>query len=136
MSLKPRIEWLLVFVPVALVLEIMHANEVAIFMTAAMAVLPLALMMGHATEELAVRSGPQLGGFLNATFGNLAELIIAFFLILEGELEIVKASLTGAIIGNVLLILGLSFLLGGWKRQQQQFSLASAELHSSGLVIA
>src|SRR3712207_3157573 len=92
--------------------------------------------MGHATEELAVRSGPQLGGFLNATFGNLAELIIAFFLIIEGELEIVKASLTGAIIGNVLLILGLSFLAGGWKREQQKFSLASAELHSSSLVIA
>src|SRR3712207_371614 len=136
MSLKPRIEWLLVFVPIAIVLEIAHGSEVAIFITASLAVLPLALLMGHATEELAARSGPQLGGFLNATFGNLAELIIAFFLIIEGELEIVKASLTGAIIGNVLLILGLSFLVGGWKRQEQKFSLASAELHSSTLVIA
>ena len=133
---RPRLEWLLVFVPIALVLEITHATEVAIFATAALAVLPLAVLMGHATEELAIRSGPQLGGFLNATFGNLAELIIAFFLILEGQLEIVKASLTGAIIGNVLLILGLSFLVGGWSRQQQKFSLASAELHSSSLVIA
>src|SRR5687767_4065332 len=131
MNLKPRLEWLLVFVPVAFVLEFTHGNEVALFATAALAVLPLAVLMGHATEELAVRSGPQLGGFLNATFGNLAELIIAFFLIVEGEIEIVKASLTGAIIGNVLLILGLSFLLGGWKREHQQFSLASAELHSS-----
>ena len=136
MNLKPRIEWLLVFLPVAFVLEFTHGSEIAIFATAALAVLPLALLMGHATEELAVRSGPQLGGFLNATFGNLAELIIAFFLILEGQLEIVKASLTGAIIGNVLLILGLSFLVGGWKREQQKFSLASAELHSSSLVIA
>ena len=136
MSLKPRIEWLLVFVPIAVVLEVMSADEVAIFIVAGLAVLPLALLMGHATEELAARSGPQLGGFLNATFGNLAELIIAFFLILKGELEIVKASLTGAIIGNVLLILGLSFLVGGWKRQEQKFSLASAELHSSTLVIA
>ena len=136
MNLKPRIEWLLVFVPVAIVLELTHGNEIAIFATAAMAVLPLALLMGHATEELSIRSGPQLGGFLNATFGNLAELIIAFFLILEGQIEIVKASLTGAIIGNVLLILGLSFLAGGWKREQQKFSLASAELHSSALVIA
>ena len=136
MSFKPRIEWLLVFVPIAVVLEVAHATEVAIFITAALAVLPLALLMGHATEELALRSGPQLGGFLNATFGNLAELIIAFFLILKGELEIVKASLTGAIIGNVLLILGLSFLVGGWRREQQKFSLASAELHSSTLVIA
>lgn len=134
--LRPRLEWLLVFVPVAFVLEFTHANEVAIFITAALAVLPLAVLMGHATEELSVRSGPQLGGFLNATFGNLAELILAFFLILEGQLEIVKASLTGAIIGNVLLILGLSFLVGGWRRHQQKFSLASAELHSSTLVIA
>ena len=136
MSLKPRIEWLLIFVPIAFVVELTHGPEVWIFITASAAVLPLALMMGHATEELAIRSGPQLGGFLNATFGNLAELIIAFFLILKGELEIVKASLTGAIIGNVLLILGLSFLVGGWKREQQKFSLASAELHSSSLVIA
>ncbi|HWL65100.1 MAG TPA: calcium/proton exchanger [Actinomycetota bacterium] len=134
--MKPKLEWLLVFVPVAFVLEFTHANPVAIFVTAALAVLPLAVLMGHATEELAVRSGPQLGGFLNATFGNLAELIIAYFLIVEGQLAIVKASLTGAIIGNVLLILGLSFLAGGWKRQQQTFSLASAELHSSTLVIA
>ena len=133
---KPRVEWLLVFVPIAIVLEFTHGPEVAIFITAMMAILPLALLMGHATEELAIRSGPQLGGFLNATFGNLAELIIAFFLIREGQLEIVKASLTGAIIGNVLLILGLSFLMGGWKRTQQTFSLASAELHSSTLVIA
>jgi len=136
MSLKPRVEWLLVFVPIAIVLEVMHAGETAIFIIASLAVLPLALLMGHATEELAARSGPQLGGFLNATFGNLAELIIAFFLILKGELEIVKASLTGAIIGNVLLILGLSFLAGGWTRREQKFSLASAELHSSTLVIA
>lgn len=133
---KPRLEWLLAFVPVAFVLEFTHGPDIAIFATSAAGVLPLALLMGHATEELAARSGPQLGGFLNATFGNLAELIIAFFLILEGEMEIVKASLTGAIIGNVLLILGLSFLAGGWKRQQQTFSLASAELHSSTLVIA
>jgi Ca2+:H+ antiporter len=136
MSFKPRLEWLLVFVPIAFVLEFTHADEVAIFATAALGVLPLAVLMGHATEELAIRSGPQLGGFLNATFGNLAELIIAFFLILKGEIAIVKASLTGAIIGNVLLILGLSFVVGGWKRQEQKFSLASAGLHSSTLVIA
>ncbi len=136
MSLKPRVEWFLVFIPIAFLFEFVLHSEVGIFITAALAVLPLALLMGHATEELALRSGPQLGGFLNATFGNLAELIIAFFLILKGELAIVKASLTGAIIGNVLLILGLSFLVGGWKREQQKFSLASAELHSSTLVIA
>ena len=136
MSFKPRIEWLLVLVPVAIVMEFTHAPEVPLFLVAAGAIIPLALLMGAATEELAVRSGPQLGGFLNATFGNLAELIIAYFLLVEGQLEIVKASLTGAIIGNVLLILGLSVLAGGWKRVEQQFSTASAELHSSTLVIA
>lgn len=136
MSLRPRLEWLLAFVPIALVLEVFGAPEVPIFVTSAFAILPLALLMGRATEELAARAGSQLGGFLNATFGNLAELIIAFFLIVEGELEIVKASLTGAIIGNVLLILGLSFLVGGWSRREQSFSTASAELHSASLVIA
>jgi Ca2+:H+ antiporter len=134
--LKPRIEWLLVFVPIAVILELVNVDEIAVFVAAALAVLPLALIMGTATEDLATRAGPQLGGFLNATFGNLAELIIAFFLILEGQLEIVKASLTGAIIGNVLLILGASFVVGGWRRTEQSFSTASAELHSSTLVIA
>jgi Ca2+:H+ antiporter len=133
---KPRIEWLLAFIPAAVILEIAHADEIAVFVTASFAVLPLAVVMGTATEDLATRAGPQLGGFLNATFGNLAELIIAFFLIREGQLEIVKASLTGAIIGNVLLILGASFVLGGWRRVEQTFSTASAELHSSTLVIA
>lgn len=136
MSLRPRLEWLLAFVPIALALEVFGAAEVPIFVTSALAILPLALLMGKATEELAARAGSQLGGFLNATFGNLAELIIAFFLIVEGELGIVKASLTGAIIGNVLLILGLSFLVGGWSRREQSFSTASAELHSASLVIA
>ena len=73
---------------------------------------------------------------LNATFGNVTELIIAFFLILQGELEVVKASITGSIIGNVLVVLGLSFLIGGWKREQQEFNRASAGLHASSLVIA
>jgi Ca2+:H+ antiporter len=135
-ALRPRLEWLLAFVPVALGLELTHGNEVALFVASAVAILPLAGMIGHATEELAARSGPQLGGLLNATFGNVTELIIAFFLILEGQLEIVKASITGSIIGNVLVVLGLAFLVGGWSRSEQRFSRASAGLHSSSLVIA
>jgi Ca2+:H+ antiporter len=125
-----------VFVPVAIVLELTHGNDVAIFVSSALAILPLAGLIGHATEELAARSGPQLGGLLNATFGNVTELIIAFFLILEGQLAIVKASITGSIIGNVLVVLGLSFLVGGWSRREQRFNRASAGLHSSSLVIA
>ena len=133
---KPRLEWLLVFVPIALVLEITHGDPTAIFAVSALAILPLAGLIGHATEDLAARVGPQKGGLLNATFGNVTEMIIAFFLILEGELEIVKASIIGSIIGNVLLVLGLSFLVGGWGRGEQRFNRASSTLHSSSLVIA
>jgi len=134
--LKPRLAWLLVFVPAAIVLEIMHADPVLIFVISALAILPLAGQIGHATEDLAARSGPQIGGLLNATFGNVTEMIIAVFLILEGELEVVKASITGSIIGNVLVVLGLAFLVGGWTREEQTFNRASASLHSASLVIA
>jgi Ca2+:H+ antiporter len=134
--LKPRMEWLLVFVPVAVVLEFTHGAAIAIFVSSAIAILPLAGLIGHATEDLASRSGPQVGGLLNATFGNVTEMIIAVFLIMQGELEVVKASITGSIIGNVLLVLGLSFLVGGWKRDHQEFNRASAGLHSTHLVIA
>ncbi len=133
---KPKMEWLLVFVPIAALLEFTHGNEVAIFVLSAVAILPLAGIIGHATEDLALRIGPTAGGLLNATFGNVTEMIIAFFLILEGELAIVKASITGSIIGNVLLVLGLSFLVGGWKRDEQTFNRTSAGLHSTSLVIA
>ena len=107
-----------------------------IFGVSALAILPLAGQIGHATEEMAARSGPQIGGLLNATFGNVTEMIIAFFLILEGELEVVKASITGSIIGNVLVVLDLAFLVGGWTREEQTFNRASAGLHSASLVIA
>jgi Ca2+:H+ antiporter len=133
---KPRLDWLLVFVPVAIVLELTHSEPVAIFIVAAVAILPLAGQIGHATEDLALRAGSRVGGFLNATFGNLTEMIVAFFLILEGELAIVKASLTGSIIGNILLVLGLAFLLGGWKRVEQTFSQAAVGLYVGTLVIA
>ncbi|HVF52831.1 MAG TPA: calcium/proton exchanger [Actinomycetota bacterium] len=133
---KPKLEWLLVFVPVAIVLEFTHGPALAIFITSALAILPLAGLIGHATEDLAARTGPQIGGLLNATFGNVTEMIIAFFLILQGEILVVKASIIGSIIGNVLLVLGLSFLAGGWTRQEQTFNRSSAAVHSTGLVIA
>jgi Ca2+:H+ antiporter len=134
--MKPRLEWLLVLVPVVVVLELTHGNPVAIFALSALAILPLAGIIGNATDDLAARVGPQKGGLLNATFGNVTELIIAFFLILEGQLEVVKASITGSIIGNVLLVLGFSFLVGGWKRTEQTFNKGAAGLHSASLVIA
>jgi Ca2+:H+ antiporter len=134
--LKPRLSWLLVFLPAAVVMEIVHAEPVLIFATAGLAILPLAGLIGHATEELAGRTGPQIGGLLNATFGNVTELIIATFLILDGQLDIVKASITGSIIGNVLLVLGIAFAVGGWSRVEQTFNRTAAGLHSASLIIA
>jgi Ca2+:H+ antiporter len=136
MKLKPSFNWFLVFVPIAVVLEILHAAGPAIFIVSALAILPLAGLIGHATEDLAARSGPQVGGLLNATFGNVTEMIIAFFLIMRGQIEVVKASITGSIIGNVLIVLGLSFLVGGWRRVEQRFNSTAAGLHSASLVIA
>ena len=104
------------FIPIAVVLELLHAGDVAIFACAALGVVPPAALMGKATEELAARSGPGIGGLLNVTFGNFPELVIAFFALLEGLHEVVKASIIGSIIGNVLLVLGAAMLVGGLKR--------------------
>src|SRR4029079_11796734 len=94
-------------IPAALALDLAHANHVLIFVTAALGIVPTAAMMGKATEELAARSGPGVGGLLNVTFGNFPELVIAFFALLEGLQEVVKASLIGSILGNILLVMGL-----------------------------
>src|SRR3712207_3912431 len=89
-----------------------------------------------ATEQLAARAGPGVGGLLNVTFGNAAELIIAFFLLLEGLHEVVKASIVGSIIGNCLLVLGASMLVGGWNRAKQTFSVTAAQFQSGMLLLA
>jgi Ca2+:H+ antiporter len=136
LSLKPSLDWLLVLVPVSIVSEYVIHNELLTFLTAAGGILPLAGLIGRSTEQLAIHAGPRLGGLLNATFGNVAELIIAFFLILEDELEVVKASLTGSILGNLLLVLGLSFLFGGLRHREQTFIAQSAGVHSSSLTLA
>ena len=104
---------MLIFVPVAIVMGLRHASPTWVFVTCCLAILPLAGLMGEATEHLAHHTGPGIGGLLNASFGNAAELIIAFMALRAGEKEIVKASLTGSIIGNILVVLGLAMLLGG-----------------------
>src|SRR5262245_40688896 len=104
---------LVVVPPIAVILEIMHANPIAIFAASGLAIIPLAGLMGRATEHLAEKLGEGLGGLLNATFGNAAELIIAIMALRKGLFDVVKASITGSIIGNILLVLGLSVLLGG-----------------------
>jgi len=134
--LKPRLEWLLVFIPVSLLSEWVFHVDLLTFLTSAAAILPLAGLIGRATEELALHAGPRIGGLLNATFGNVTELIISFFLILNDEIEIVKASLTGSIIGNLLLVLGLSFFIGGLRNKEQTFSADAASVHTSSLALA
>jgi len=127
---------LLLFVPIALALGWTHAPPPLVFVTGCLAILPLAGLMGEATEHLACRAGPAMGGLLNASFGNAAELIIGFIALRAGEYEIVKASLTGSIIGNMLMVLGLAMLLGGWKRKELLFNRLAAESGSSVMLLA
>jgi Ca2+:H+ antiporter len=134
--LRPRLEWLLLFVPVSLVSELVFGAGLLTFLTSAAAILPLAALIGRSTDQLALHAGPRIGGLLNATFGNVTELIISIFLIMENEIEIVKASLTGSIIGNLLLVLGLSFFAGGLRNSEQEFSAEAASVHTSSLALA
>jgi Ca2+:H+ antiporter len=121
----------------AIVLEVVvHADKTLIFVVAAVAILGLAWVVGQATERLGTLTSPQVGGILNATFGNIAELIIAFFALQRGFTDVVKASLTGSIIGNLLLVLGVSVLLGGIRHGTQTFSQRVAGTNAALLVVA
>src|SRR3954465_6066549 len=122
------------FIPAAIALDLANGNDALIFACSALGIIPTAALMGRATEELAARSGPGIGGLLNVTFGNAPELIIALFALGNGLHELVKATLIGSIIGNVLLVLGASMLVGGWGRQKQRFSPTSASAQSSTLL--
>ena len=135
-SLHNLLNWFLIFVPVAIVLELMHASPLAVFVTSALAIIPLAGWMGRATEHLAEKLGEGIGGLLNATFGNAAELIIALMALRAGLFDVVKASITGSIIGNVLLVLGVSVLAGGLKYPKQKFNTAAAMLGSTMLALS
>jgi Ca2+:H+ antiporter len=127
---------LLLFVPAAIAAEFMHANPVAVFVLSALAIVPLSGYLGRATEEIAAYTGPTLGGLLNATLGNLAELIIAILALRAGLVTLVKASITGSILGNLLLVLGAAQLAGGLRHKTQRFSMALAGLSVSLLVVA
>src|SRR5215211_7804776 len=118
---------LFVFVPIALILEIGDiGGSSAAFVTSALAMIPLAAVLGRATEETAVYTGPKVGGLLNATLGNAAELIITIVALSAGKLDLVKASITGSILGNLLLILGASFVVGGLRHGTQSFDARNA----------
>lgn len=124
------------FIPIAIALDVADANSVAIFFTAALGIIPTAALMGSATEELAARSGPGIGGLLNVTFGNAPELIIALFALGSGLHEVVKASIIGSIIGNILLVLGGAMFVGGIGRPKQRFSATAATVQSLMLFLA
>ena len=124
------------FIPLAVVLEVAHAAPTLIFFIAALGIVPTAALMGLATEELAAKSGPGIGGLLNVTFGNAPELIIALFALNAGLQEVVKASIVGSIIGNILLVLGAAMLVGGIKHERQTFSPQAATIQSSMLFLA
>jgi Ca2+:H+ antiporter len=124
-----------VFVPLAFALKVADASPAAVFATSALGIVPVAALMGDATEELAARSGPGVGGLVNVTFGNAPELIIAIFALVEGLQEVVKASLVGSIVGNALLVLGAAMLAGGRKRVVQRFDRTTAQTQVGMLVL-
>ncbi len=136
MKPRPSLDLLLVLTPIAIGLRLFGAPDLAIFLTSAAAIVPLAGLIGRATEQLALHTGPRIGGLVNATFGNVTELIIAVFLILDDRIEMVKASLTGSILGNLLLVLGLSLFVGGLKHDRQSFNARSASVHATSLALA
>ncbi|MCU1461777.1 MAG: yfkE [Acidimicrobiales bacterium] len=125
-----------VLVPASIVARVANGSGTVTFVLAAAAVVPLAGMLGQATEQLAQHSGPRIGGLLNATFGNAAELIIGIFLVARGEIEVVRASLTGSIIGNLLLVLGAAFVAGGVRHRELRFSAKAASTHVVSMALA
>jgi Ca2+:H+ antiporter len=134
-----RLSWrvvLLLALPTSILLDVLHAPALAVFVTACLGVLPLAGYMGEATEHLAHRTGPTVGGLLNATFGNAAELIISIVALQAGLVSLVKASITGSILGNLLLILGLAFVAGGTRRSELRFNRTNAGMSAGMLTLA
>jgi Ca2+:H+ antiporter len=127
---------LLLFIPVSIAAHFLHWGALTVFITSALAILPLAAWMGTATEEIAVVLGPSLGGLLNATFGNATELIIGIVGLNAGLIDVVKASITGSIIGNLLLVMGLSMLLGGLRYKEQEFQPIVARVNASAMNLA
>jgi Ca2+:H+ antiporter len=123
-------------IPIAVALELAHSSATLIFAASALGIIPTAALMGRATEELAAKSGPGIGGFLNVTFGNAPELIIALFALGQGLQEVVKASIVGSILGNMLLVLGAAMLAGGLRRDKQTFNRTSAGVQTTMLMLA
>jgi len=137
MRRRPSPNWLLLLVPVSVMLEHSErASPALVFFTAALAIVPAARLIVQGTEQIAARTGPAIGGLLNATFGNLPELIIATVALRSGLLEMVRASIIGAILANLLLALGVALLLGGLRYHEQEFSAGAGRVYSSMMLLA
>jgi Ca2+:H+ antiporter len=134
--MTPSLNWLLALIPVTLALDYAGASDPVIFFAAALAIVPIAAMIVRATEQLSTRTGDAVGGLLNATFGNFPELIIATVALKAGLFDMVRASIIGAILANLLLALGIAFLLGGLRKHDQEYNPAAARMYSSMMLIA
>jgi len=134
--LKPSVNWLLAFIPIALVLEKSHAAPPLVFFAAALAIIPAAKLIVHSTEQISTRTGDAVGGLLNATFGNAPELIIATVALRAGLMDLVRASIIGAILANLLLALGASMLLGGLRHGDQRYNPEASRVYSSMMLLA
>lgn len=130
------LKYMLVFIPISFIAKFINASGSIMFILACLSIIPLAGLMGEGTEEISYYSGPKIGGFLNGTFGNATELIISFFALKEGLFEVVKSSIAGAVIGNILLVVGASMLAGGLKYKTQSFNKKVTEVSSSMLIFA
>ena len=134
--MKPSVNWLLAFIPITLVLEHAHVPAPLIFLSAALAIVPVAAAIVHATEHLAAHTGDAIGGLLNATFGNAPELIIAIVALRAGYVDMVRASIIGAILANLLLALGIGFVLGGRRYKDQTYNAGASRLYSTMMLLA
>ena len=130
------LKYLLIFVPISFIAKFMNASPSIMFLLSCASIIPLAGLMGEGTEEISFYTGPKIGGFLNGTFGNATELIISFFALKEGLFDVVKSSIAGAVIGNILLVIGASMLAGGLKYKTQKFNKKVTEVTSSMLLFA
>lgn len=134
--MKPSINWLLLFIPIALAAEHGGAAPPIVFFSAALAIVPIAALIVRSTEQVATRTGDTIGGLLNATFGNAPELIIALVALRAGYFDMVRASLIGAVLANLLLALGIAFFLGGVRYRDQVYNAAASRLYSTMMLLA
>src|SRR5512144_521107 len=136
MTLKPSLNWLLVFIPVSVALEWSGVAPPVLFFSAALGIVPIAALIVRSTEQLATYTGDAIGGLLNATFGNAPELIIALVALKAGYFDMVRASIVGAILANLLLAMGIAFFVGGLRYHTQEYNPGATRLYSSMMLIS